>query len=66
MALRKFRCPKCSRTFGMKAHLGRHMTTIHAAAGAAKKMGGVKRGPGRPKGSGGARKVAGAAPRNTK
>lgn len=27
---KKFKCPKCSRTFGMAAHLGRHMLS-HAS-----------------------------------
>ncbi len=42
------KCPKCSRTFSMKAHLGRHMATIHASPGArraaAKKSAGRKAG----------------------
>ena len=34
MAKRKsFKCPKCGRTFGMAAHLGRHMSTMHAPKG---------------------------------
>ena len=28
----KHRCPQCGKTFGMAAHLGRHMTTMHAKA----------------------------------
>jgi hypothetical protein len=50
----KFKCPKCDRTFGMAAHLGRHLKTIHGEGGPrkAKKKKGSGRGPGRPKGSG--------------
>lgn len=29
---KSFKCPKCSRTFGMAAHLGRHLSTMHGAA----------------------------------
>jgi uncharacterized C2H2 Zn-finger protein len=29
--IRKFKCPKCDRTFSMAAHLARHMNTIHAS-----------------------------------
>jgi hypothetical protein len=29
----KFRCKSCGRVFGMAAHLGRHMNTLHARAG---------------------------------
>ena len=29
----KFNCTTCGRTFGMAAHLGRHMSTVHARAG---------------------------------
>ena len=29
----KYRCPKCGKSFGMAAHLGRHMTTIHGQLG---------------------------------
>ncbi len=29
--IRKFKCPKCGRRFSMPAHLGRHMSTIHAS-----------------------------------
>jgi uncharacterized C2H2 Zn-finger protein len=28
---RKFKCPKCDRTFSMAAHLARHMNTLHAS-----------------------------------
>jgi hypothetical protein len=27
----KFKCSACGRSFGMAAHLGRHMTTVHAS-----------------------------------
>jgi uncharacterized C2H2 Zn-finger protein len=30
VAVRKFKCPKCDRTFSMAAHLGRHLNTMHA------------------------------------
>jgi uncharacterized C2H2 Zn-finger protein len=30
---RKFKCPKCGRTFSMAAHLARHQNTMHAAKG---------------------------------
>jgi hypothetical protein len=30
----KFKCSACGRSFGMAAHLGRHMTTIHGAKAA--------------------------------
>ncbi len=30
MAKRAFKCPRCDRRFSMAAHLGRHMSTIHA------------------------------------
>ena len=36
MAKPKLKCPKCTRTFSMAAHLARHMSTIHAT-GAKKK-----------------------------
>lgn len=29
-----WKCGKCERVFGMKAHLARHMNTIHAPGGA--------------------------------
>lgn len=51
----KFQCTKCDRAFSMKAHLARHLATIHASpqARAAKKRqpkrAGV-RAPGRPSG----------------
>ena len=48
MARATFRCSKCSRSFGMAAHLARHMTTIHSRGGRKmKKKGRI----GRPKGS---------------
>jgi uncharacterized C2H2 Zn-finger protein len=63
MATGRVKCPKCDRTFGMAAHLARHVSAGHGkkkvvkkktAKGAgrkgARKVG--KRGPGRPKGSG--------------
>ena len=31
MAEGKFKCSKCDRSFSMAAHLGRHISTIHAA-----------------------------------
>lgn len=30
MTQMKFNCPKCDRSFSMAAHLGRHVTTMHA------------------------------------
>ncbi len=33
---KKFKCPKCSRTFSMKAHLARHMNAIHSKPGSRK------------------------------
>lgn len=63
MATKRFKCPKCDRSFGMAAHLARHTTTIHGMAGAkksTKKKTGKRRGRvGRPKGSGAVRSVAG-------
>ncbi len=47
-----FKCDKCDRVFGMKAHLARHMSTIHASP-AAKAMAAknkVKKRVGRPAG----------------
>ena len=35
----KLKCSKCDRSFKMAAHLGRHMSTIHAAKGKAKRAG---------------------------
>ena len=29
----KFKCSACGRSFGMAAHLGRHMSTVHARKG---------------------------------
>ena len=61
MAMKRFKCPKCDRSFGMAAHLARHTTTIHGMAGkkkATKKKTGKGR-VGRPKGSGMVRSVAG-------
>lgn len=64
MATKRFKCPKCDRSFGMAAHLARHTTTIHGMAGAKKKSTKKKTGKGRgrvgrPKGSGAVRSVAG-------
>ena len=61
MAKGDFTCSKCGRSFGMAAHLARHMSTIHAspqkraaakrkrAAAKRKKAGTRKRAVGRPK-----------------
>ncbi len=54
----KFKCDRCDRTFSMKAHIARHMATIHATPGqkAAAKQRRAKTGgrpgpkPGRPAG----------------
>lgn len=60
MARKKFKCPKCDRTFSMAAHLARHANTIHASGRGRKQTGrpGKKRKavrlgrpPGRPAGS---------------
>lgn len=74
MAAKSFKCPKCPRTFGMKAHLARHLTTIHAPGGAKKtakkktskkraagkrKVGRPKKRLGRPKGTRRMRSVGG-------
>lgn len=37
MAKRKVKCPKCDRRFRMKAHLARHLSTLHARKKKAKK-----------------------------
>ena len=54
MPKRKFKCPKCDRSFSMPAHLGRHMNTIHGSKKrtkvAKKRRVKAKRGVGRPKG----------------
>jgi len=59
MATSKLKCPKCARTFGMSAHLARHLSAGHGEKAAAKNKAGKRagrkpgsRGPGRPKGSG--------------
>ncbi len=61
MAKSGLKCPKCDRTFGMAAHLARHLSAGHGkkkkvvkkkAARRAARTVGKKRGPGRPKGSG--------------
>ncbi len=61
MAKGGLKCPKCDRTFGMAAHLARHLSAGHGkkkkvvkkkAARRAARTVGKKRGPGRPKGSG--------------
>lgn len=31
MARKMFKCPKCNRSFSMKAHLGRHLSAIHGS-----------------------------------
>ena len=31
MPKKKFKCPKCDRSFAMPGHLGRHMTATHGA-----------------------------------
>lgn len=65
MAGNAFSCSKCGRSFGMAAHLARHMSTIHARGGkkkkAAKKTGfrGRKGKRGRKKMARGPRSVAG-------
>lgn len=46
-----FKCPKCSRTFGMAGHLGRHMSAIHGVKSAKAAPKGEGRGRGRPKGA---------------
>ncbi len=60
MAKKKFKCPKCDRSFSMAAHLARHANTIHASGRGRKRTGrpGKKRKaarlgrpPGRPAGS---------------
>ena len=54
MPKKKFKCPKCDRTFSMPAHLGRHLNTIHrrkARKKVAKRTGAkAKRRVGRPQG----------------
>ena len=47
-----FKCPKCSRTFGMAGHLGRHMSAIHGVKkpNAAPKAKGKRKGRGKAKG----------------
>lgn len=54
MPRKKFKCPKCKRSFKMAAHLGRHTSTMHGgakrkAARKTKHPGGAKR-RGRPPG----------------
>ncbi len=44
-----FKCGRCDRKFSMKAHLVRHMTTIHASARAKAVMGRKKAKLGRPR-----------------
>ena len=45
----KIKCEKCGKTFGMPAHLGRHMSTIHGTKSKAAKKGKKSaRRPGRP------------------
>ena len=36
----RFKCPRCTRSFSMKAHLARHMNTIHASGTRRKVAGG--------------------------
>lgn len=63
MATDRLKCPECDRTFGMAAHLARHLSAGHDKKTAtqqktAKRVGrkasrkAGARGPGRPKGSG--------------
>lgn len=60
----KFQCPKCSRSFSMAAHLGRHVKASHGAG--RKKSSGrraksaKRRGPGRPPGRPPGRRTASA------
>ncbi len=60
MARKKFKCPKCDRSFSMAAHLARHANTIHASGKGRKRKGRpakkrkaarLGRPPGRPAGS---------------
>lgn len=46
MPSKKFKCPKCDRTFSMAAHLARHTSTMHATnrKNAAKKKSSSKSG----------------------
>lgn len=46
----QFKCSKCSRTFGMAAHLARHVNALHGGKrkSAAKKSGRTKKRMGRP------------------
>ena len=37
MPRKKFKCPKCDRSFSMAAHLARHTSTIHGTKRKAKK-----------------------------
>ena len=56
MPKKKFKCPKCDRTFSMPAHLARHMNTIHGRKTrkkvVKKRRVKAKRRVGRPKGVG--------------
>lgn len=47
MAKAAFKCPRCDRSFSMKAHLARHMNTIHASP--QRRKAAVKRRAGRKK-----------------
>jgi len=49
MARKKFKCPKCDRSFSMAAHLGRHVTTMHATKRKTKTKKAAERKVGRPK-----------------
>lgn len=49
MAKSQFKCTRCKRTFGMAAHLARHLSAIHGVGGAPRTPSALpKRGPGRP------------------
>ena len=52
MAKKKFKCPKCDRSFSMAAHLARHTTTMHATKRKTKTKKAAKRKVGRPKKTG--------------
>lgn len=51
MASGAFKCSKCDRSFKMAAHLARHQRSHGGGSKAPKASKGMKRGPGRPRGS---------------